>query len=152
MFQMKNLRIPARMAAPLLTVRQWFDSDYFPEGPDAARAKPERFEWRRAIPFVFLHGGCLLLFAVGWSWTAVAVAAALYFVRMFAVTALYHRYFAHRAFRTSRTVQFLFAVLGNTAVQRGALWWASVHRHHHKHSDYEGDVHSPGFSIGRMAR
>jgi stearoyl-CoA desaturase (delta-9 desaturase) len=140
----KTSSIASWVASSLALIRRWFDSDYFPGGPDAARAMPDRFEWQRALPFVFLHVGCLLVLAVGWSWTAVTVAAALYFVRMFAITAFYHRYFAHKAFRTSRAVQFLFAVLGNTAVQRGALWWASVHRHHHKHSDQEEDAHSPG--------
>lgn len=128
----------------LTLIRQWFDSDYFPGGPEAALAKPDRFEWPRALPFVFLHGGCLLLFIVGFSWAALAVAVALYAVRMFAITGFYHRYFAHRTFQTSRLAQFLFAVLGNTAVQRGALWWAAVHRHHHKHSDQPEDAHSPG--------
>lgn len=135
---------PVRRA--LVTARQWFDSDYFPEGADAVRARPDRFEFRRCLPFVFTHLGCLGVIWVGWSWTAVALAAALYIVRMFAVTAFYHRYFAHRTFRTTRWMQFVFAVLGNTAVQRGALWWAAVHRHHHKHSDTEEDVHSPGLS------
>lgn len=130
----------------LVTVRQWFDSDYFPEGADAVRQRPDRFEFRRCLPFVFLHAGCLGVFAVGGSWTAVAVAVLLYFVRMFAITGFYHRYFAHRTFRTSRAMQLLFAVAGNTAVQRGALWWAAVHRHHHRHSDQEEDVHSPGLS------
>ena len=130
----------------LTTVRQWFDSDYFPEGAQAVRARPDRFEWRRCLPFVFLHVGCLAVLAVGWSWTAVAVAAALYFVRMFAITGFYHRYFSHRTFHTSRAVQFAFAVLGNTSVQRGALWWAAVHRHHHRHADQEHDVHSPTLS------
>lgn len=83
---------------------------------------------------------------MGWSWTAVGVAAVLYFVRMFAITGFYHRYFSHRTFRTSRWAQFLFAALGNTAIQRGALWWASVHRHHHQHADQEHDVHSPGIT------
>ncbi len=128
----------------LTLIRQWFDSDYFPGGPEAALAKPDRFEWPRALPFVFLHGGCLLLFIVGFSWAALAVAVVLYAVRMFAITGFYHRYFAHRTFQTSRLAQFLFAVLGNTAVQRGALWWAAVHRHHHKHSDQPEDAHSPG--------
>ena len=128
----------------LTLIRQWFDSDYFPGGPEAALAKPDRFEWPRALPFVFLHGGCLLLFAVGFSWAALAVAVVLYVVRMFAITGFYHRYFSHRTFQTSRVAQFLFAVLGNTAVQRGALWWAAVHRHHHKHSDQPEDAHSPG--------
>jgi stearoyl-CoA desaturase (delta-9 desaturase) len=80
---------------------------------------------------------------VGWSWFAVAAAVALYLVRMFAITAFYHRYFSHKAFRTSRFMQFLFAVLGNSSMQRGPLWWAATHRHHHSHSDEEEDKHSP---------
>ena len=128
----------------LVTVRQWFDSDYFPEGAEAVRARPDRFEFRRCLPFVFIHLGCIGLIWVGWSWTAVAVAIGLYWIRMFAVTAFYHRYFSHRTFHTSRAAQFAFAALGNLAVQRGALWWAAVHRHHHKHADTEHDVHAPG--------
>lgn len=130
----------------LVTIRQWFDSDYFPEGAEAVRARSDRFELRRCLPFIFLHAGCLAVLWVGWSWTAVALAAVLYFVRMFAITGFYHRYFSHRTFHTSRWMQFAFAVLGNTSVQRGALWWAAVHRHHHKHADQEHDVHSPGLS------
>ncbi len=129
-----------------MTVRQWFDSDYFPEGAQAVRARPDRFEFRRCLPFLFLHAGCFAVIWVGWSWTALGVAALLYFARMFAITGFYHRYFAHRTFRTSRAMQFVFAALGNTAVQRGALWWAAVHRHHHRHSDQEEDVHSPGLT------
>jgi stearoyl-CoA desaturase (delta-9 desaturase) len=79
----------------------------------------------------------------GWSWFAVGVAVFLYFIRMFAITGFYHRYFSHRTFRTSRFMQFLMAVLGNSSVQRGPLWWAATHRHHHQHSDQEEDVHSP---------
>ena len=119
------------------------DSDYFPQGAENVRAMPERFELSRAVPFLILHLGCLGVIWTGWSWTAVWVAVALYFIRMFAVTGLYHRYFCHRAFKTSRPVQFLFAILGLTAIQRGPLWWASVHRHHHRHSDEEVDAHSP---------
>jgi stearoyl-CoA desaturase (delta-9 desaturase) len=127
----------------LITVRQWFDSDYFPEGANIVRSRPNQFEWRRCLPFVFIHLGCVGLFWVGWSWMALWVALALYLVRMFAITGFYHRYFSHRTFKTSRFAQFLFAVLGNTSIQRGALWWAATHRHHHKHSDQEQDSHSP---------
>ncbi|MEZ6020304.1 MAG: acyl-CoA desaturase [Planctomycetota bacterium] len=100
-------------------------------------------DWRRVVPFVALHAACLLVFAVGWSPVAVVFAVAFYSLRMFAITAFYHRYFSHRSFRTSRVMQFLFALLGATAVQRGPLWWAAHHRHHHRHSDTERDVHSP---------
>lgn len=68
---------------------------------------------------------------------------ATYAVRMFGITAGYHRYFAHRSFCTSRAFQFVLAVLGASACQKGVLWWAGWHRHHHKHADSERDVHSP---------
>ena len=128
----------------LVAVRNLLDSDYFPEGSDVVSEQPDAFEFRRCIPFLFLHAGCLGVLWTGWSTAAVITAAVLYAVRMFAITGFYHRYFSHRTFHTSRTMQFVFAVLGNTSVQRGALWWASVHRHHHQHSDQEEDVHSPG--------
>ena len=139
-----NSNPASRLRSALVVMRQWFDSDYFPEGAEAVRERPNRFELRRCLPFLFTHLGCVGVFLVGWSWTAVAIATALYIVRMFAITGFYHRYFSHRTFQTSRAGQFVFAVLGNAAVQRGALWWAAVHRHHHKHSDREDDVHSPG--------
>lgn len=119
------------------------DSDYFPEGAEAARSKPEKMEISRCIPFIILHLGCLGVIWTGWSWTAVIIAVALYLVRMFAVTGFYHRYFCHRAYRASRAWQFVFGLIGLTSVQRGPLWWASVHRHHHAHSEEETDAHSP---------
>jgi stearoyl-CoA desaturase (Delta-9 desaturase) len=95
------------------------------------------------IPFVLLHLACFALIWVGWSWFAVGFAVFLYAVRMFAITAFYHRYFAHKSYQTSRAVQFLFALIGATAVQRGPLWWAAHHREHHIHSDQVPDAHSP---------
>ena len=68
---------------------------------------------------------------------------ALYWVRLFCITAGYHRYFAHRAYRLNRFWQLLLAFGGTTAVQRGPLWWAAHHRHHHQHSDDVDDIHSP---------
>jgi stearoyl-CoA desaturase (delta-9 desaturase) len=124
-------------------LKQWVDSDYHPEGEEVVRARPDKVDIKRTVPFIILHVGCLLVIWAGFSWFAVFAAVALYVVRMFAITAFYHRYFSHRTFRTSRAGQFLFAVWGNTAMQRGALWWASVHRHHHQHSDEVPDVHSP---------
>jgi stearoyl-CoA desaturase (delta-9 desaturase) len=90
-----------------------------------------------------LHLGCLMVLLTGWSWTALGLCLGLYLLRMFAITAFYHRYFAHRAFKTSRALQFLFAFVGNTSAQRGPLWWAAHHRKHHKHSDTARDLHSP---------
>jgi stearoyl-CoA desaturase (delta-9 desaturase) len=120
---------------------RWIDS-WATDPRDESRG-PKEIDWVRILPFVGMHVACLGVVWVGFSWTALAVAVAFYAVRMFAITAFYHRYFSHRAFKTSRLLQFLFALLGATAVQRGPLWWASHHRAHHKHSDRDGDTHSP---------
>ena len=103
---------------------------------------PRGIDWLRQVPFIAIHAGCIALFWVGASTVAVASAVALYAIRMFAVTGFYHRYFSHQAFRTGRATQFVFAVLGASAAQRGPLWWASHHRHHHVHADQVQDSHS----------
>ena len=122
------------------TFLNWFDTSV--EAPLDARA--DRIDWLRTLPFIAMHLACFAVFWVGVSWLAVGVAIALYAVRMFAITGFYHRYFAHKAFRTSRPVQFVFAAIGATSVQRGPLWWAAHHRHHHRHTDTPADPHSPG--------
>jgi stearoyl-CoA desaturase (delta-9 desaturase) len=97
----------------------------------------------RNIPFVTVHLCCLLAFVSGFTWWAVLLCFVLYVVRMFGITAGFHRYFSHRSYSTSRVFQFLLGVLGTSAAQRGPLWWAAHHRHHHRHSDTEEDLHSP---------
>lgn len=94
--------------------------------------------------FVMIHLACLLTIWTGVSLTAVVVCVLCYFVRMFAITAGYHRYFSHRSYRTGRVFQFLLALIGASSAQKGPLWWAASHRRHHRHSDTEHDLHSPG--------
>jgi stearoyl-CoA desaturase (Delta-9 desaturase) len=97
-----------------------------------------------SLPFWGVHVAAVVgVVALGFSWTGLLLALALYVVRMFFVTAGYHRYFSHRSFKTSRAFQLVLAVGAQTALQRGVLWWASTHRHHHAHSDGPEDVHSP---------
>jgi len=93
--------------------------------------------------FWLVHITCLAAFYTGVTWSALAVCMALFWLRMFGVTAGYHRYFSHRSFKTSRPFQFALAVFGTLAVQKGVLWWSANHRNHHKYSDQEGDLHSP---------
>lgn len=126
---------------PIVSVIRWFDTE---AGVEAMPAEDQKkVDWFRILPLVFMHVMCLGVIWVGWSWTAVLVAAGLYVVRMFAITAFYHRYFSHKAFKTSRFWQFIFGAMGNASVQRGPLWWASHHRHHHRFTDQAQDVHSP---------
>ena len=98
-------------------------------------------------PFAAIHVfalvGLVWTFMGKVGWEPWAVAFVLYWVRMWAVTAGYHRYFSHRTYKTSRLFQFILAFLAQTASQRGVLWWSAHHRDHHKYSDEERDVHSP---------
>ena len=125
----------------ITSVLRWFDSE---SGlAKISQDDEKRVDWLRIIPFIVLHGMCLAVIWVGWSWTAVMVALLLYLVRMFAITGFYHRYFSHKSFKTNRFWQFIFGAMGNASVQRGPLWWAAHHRHHHRFTDQEQDVHSP---------
>ncbi len=92
----------------------------------AARAQlPDRIDWARSLPFVLMHLACLAAIWTGVSPVAVVVAIIAYLLRMFAITGFYHRYFSHRTFKTSRVGQFVFGLLGASAVQRGPVWWAA---------------------------
>lgn len=99
--------------------------------------------WAKALPFVLSH---LAVFGAIWSgvtWQAAVLCVALLFVRVWGITAGYHRYFSHRTYKTSRAFQLFLAVLAQSSSQKGVLWWAAHHRVHHKLSDQPGDVHSP---------
>src|SRR3990170_532340 len=96
-----------------------------------------------AIPFVLIHLACVGAIWSGITWEALTICVALYWLRIFAIGAGYHRYFSHRAYSTSRIFQFLLAVAAQMTAQKSVLWWAAMHRHHHLHSDTEEDTHSP---------
>ncbi|MEX2467062.1 MAG: acyl-CoA desaturase [Gemmatimonadota bacterium] len=108
-----------------------------------AHAPHQDIVYPATIPFILVHLACLGAIWTGVSATALWVAFVLYVVRMWGITAGYHRYFSHRSYKTSRVMQFVIAFIGQTSAQRGAIWWAAVHRHHHLYSDTEQDVHSP---------
>lgn len=90
-----------------------------------------------------IHAACLLALWTGVSLLDAALCATLVFTRMFGITGGYHRYFAHRTYKTGRVMQFALAWLGCSALQKGPLWWAAGHRRHHRYADREGDMHSP---------
>src|SRR6202046_5929608 len=84
------------------------------------------------IPFIVVH---LVFFAAIWTGVtveAVALGIGLYWLRIFAIGAGYHRYFSHRAYETSRAFQFALAVLAQSTSQKSVLWLAGDHRDHHR--------------------
>ena len=123
----------------LTSLIAWFDNKQ-------ARAfidNDERLNFLRCVPFIGLH---VLLFAgywIGVNGTCLIFCLSSYFIRMFAITAFFHRYFSHNTFKTSKIVEILFGLLGTASAQRGPIWWAAHHRRHHQTSDTYQDTHSP---------
>jgi len=99
------------------------------------------------------HVGTLLavlLFPLSFYLTILCLVS--YGVRVLAADAIYHRYFAHRAYRVGRITQFMLGLIGTQSGQRGPLWWALTHRDHHKYVETARDPHSPiTHSIGHAA-
>jgi stearoyl-CoA desaturase (delta-9 desaturase) len=117
-----------------------------PQRSGQPRPKPRLFKlpnWVKTAPFLVLHLSLVTVFFVPVTVPVVLLCCATYFIRMFGITGGYHRYFAHKAYKTSRIFQFFLAWLGCSALQKGPLWWAAHHREHHRHSDTPQDPHSP---------
>lgn len=119
------------------------DSSHVVVAPEHDKNDPkEKLNYATSIPFFLIH-----LMPLGMIWfppsaTELAVCGALYVIRMFFITGCYHRYFAHRGYKLPRFMQFLVALGGGTSAQKGALWWASHHRWHHRFSDTNRDPHN----------
>jgi stearoyl-CoA desaturase (Delta-9 desaturase) len=124
------------------------DTDIDVRAEDAIEQKPLQhglppFRWAQ-LPMLLVHVVALGAFFVPFSWSLVWLCLGMYWLRVFGITAGYHRYFSHRTYKTSRAFQFVLAWIGSMAVQKGVLWWSAHHRHHHRYSDQYGDLHSPG--------
>ncbi len=127
-------RAPSRYARQIAS---WVDTHRAPV------SSSERIQWLRTLPLLTLHLVALVgIWFMPVSWLDVTVAIGLYLTRMFAITGFYHRYFSHKSFRTGRVHQFLWAVVGASATQRGPLWWAAIHRQHHRAADTADDPHN----------
>jgi stearoyl-CoA desaturase (delta-9 desaturase) len=105
--------------------------------------KRKHYDYAAMVPFVLIHASVLLVFTTPFTWGMLAWLVGSYYLRMFGVTAGYHRYFSHRSYKLNRFWQFCTAVLAQTSNQKGVLWWAAHHRDHHLNSDRKADLHSP---------
>src|SRR6516225_11680368 len=106
-------------------------------------ANGSRISILHSLPCFLVQVASLLIFFIPFHWYYPVTCLVLLVVRMFFVTAGYHRYFSHRSFKTSRVFQFVIAFMAMSSSQKGVLWWAAHHRHHHRYSDQELDLHSP---------
>jgi len=107
------------------------------------RGSDERVNWPHSVPFFLVHLLCFAVIVTGITWTALWLFVVMFAARAIFVTAGYHRYFSHKSYKLNRVWQLVFAFQAEATAQKGVLWWAANHRHHHRYSDTDLDVHSP---------
>lgn len=107
--------------------------------------------WLRFLRIAFMHLGCLAA-PFYFSWSGLILAAIGFQLTGFGVTIGLHRFLTHRSFKTSQFLGRIMATLGALAYQGGVIEWVALHRIHHKHSDKQGDPHTPtkGFWFGHF--
>src|ERR1700733_11826564 len=69
----------------------------------------------------------------------------IYVWHVLGVTVGYHRLLAHRSFKCPKLVEYFFVIGGYLAFESSPIWWATLHRTHHRYTDTELDPHSPRF-------
>lgn len=101
-----------------------------------------RLNWTNIAWWSLFQGGVFLA-PFTFTWSGLTICITLYLLTAFGITAGYHRLLTHRSFRTSKLIEYLLGSLGCLANQGGPIQWSATHRIHHRHSDQEGDPHSP---------
>ncbi len=103
----------------------------------------KHFLWYNLLPFI---GTIAALISLRWlpiGIVEIALVLTFWALTMTGVSVGFHRYFAHRAFKTHQAMRVIFAILGSMAAQGPLISWVAVHRRHHEFSDEIGDPHSP---------
>lgn len=105
--------------------------------------------------FVFVFVNFIVPLWAFWSWSCsrrsgefrgvnvYAIWFMVFFITQVGISCGYHRFFTHRVFDATRWVQWLFALVGQLAMQGDAFYWAALHRTHHRRCESDGDPHSP---------
>jgi len=104
------------------------------------------------LPVLGLVAAIVLLWNRAVGWIDLALLVTTYVIVGLGVTVGFHRLLTHRAFQTSKRLEYTFAILGSMSVQGPVLDWVADHRKHHAHTDREGDPHSPHVGHGRGLR
>ena len=78
------------------------------------------------------------------TWAGLAVAVGLHWLTgSLGICLGYHRLLTHSGMKTKTWFKYLLTGIGCLAGEGSPLDWVADHRKHHKHSDQEGDPHSP---------
>jgi fatty-acid desaturase len=116
----------------------------------AGRRRVRRRGSATGIGLLALHIGALAALIPGtFTWSALAVAAALYYITgAFGISLGFHRTLTHRSLECPRWLEYLLAICGTLALQGGPIEWIATHRAHHANADREGDPHNVHRGLG----
>jgi stearoyl-CoA desaturase (delta-9 desaturase) len=107
-----------------------------------SREQKHPIDWFNVIFIGAVHLFALLG-AVTFSWKALAVAAALWWITgSLGIGLGFHRLLTHQGFHARLWVRRFLTTCGTLAVQGGPIAWVAGHRLHHAHSDRELDPHN----------
>lgn len=70
-----------------------------------------------------------------------------YLWHMMGVTIGYHRLLAHRSFKCPKLIEYFWVLGGYLAFEGSPIWWATIHRAHHRFTDEPLDPHSPRYGL-----
>lgn len=100
----------------------------------------------RKIVIVFIYC-CPIMFAFGenFVWQLIAAALLVIPINAFAFSTVYHKLFAHRAFKPKAWVPYAGTLIGVIMFIGTPRHFVSLHRMHHRFSDTLRDPHSPKF-------
>ncbi len=101
-----------------------------------------------AAPIISLIFVAWQLWSSVLGWSDIVAFLVLYVPTGLGVTVGFHRLFTHRAFKTTRWVRMVLAILGSAAIEGPVIAWVADHRKHHAFSDRPGDPHSPHVGHG----
>ncbi|GAA5495519.1 hypothetical protein Rhal01_01696 [Rubritalea halochordaticola] len=89
----------------------------------------------------------IYIYHYGLDWFQVGMFFFYTVATIMSITLGYHRLFSHLAFKAKWPVRLATLLFGAAAFENSCLSWASDHRHHHKHTDHDGDPYdiSRGF-------
>jgi fatty-acid desaturase len=63
------------------------------------------------------------------------------------VTVGYHRLISHRSFSCPKFVEYFWVLAGYLAFEGSPIWWATIHRAHHRYVDTPLDPHAPKYGM-----
>jgi stearoyl-CoA desaturase (delta-9 desaturase) len=106
----------------------------------------QHFFWYNVLPFIGFVAAIISLWWFPVNAVDLGIFLGMYILMGIGISLGFHRYFTHRAFKTSEPMRVILAILGSMAAQGPLVSWVAVHRRHHECSDESGDPHSPNLN------